>query len=58
MIQSLPNPAETRGDFSQNATAIRDPAGGGRPPFAGNIIPASRLDPIGAKIAALRLSGK
>ncbi len=31
---------------------IRDPEAAGRPPFAGNIIPASRLDPIGRQIAA------
>src|SRR6185436_16446328 len=51
--QGVPTVAETKGDFSGNATVIRDPAAAGRPPFAGNVIPASRLDPVGAKIAAL-----
>ncbi len=52
VIEGLPTVAETKGDFSENPTVIRDPAAAGRPPFPGNIIPASRLDPVGAKIAA------
>ena len=47
-ISTLPTPAERQGDFSQSPAPtpvlIYDPAG--RLPFAGNRIPASRLDPI------------
>ena len=39
----VPSDAQRRGDFSSDA-AIRDPLTG--QPFAGNIIPAGRLDPI------------
>ncbi len=52
-IVNVPNPAETRGDFSGLSTVVRDPAAQGRPPFPGNVIPTSRLDPVGAKLAAL-----
>ncbi|MBI1898055.1 MAG: TonB-dependent receptor [Acidobacteria bacterium] len=52
IIQNIPTPAETRGDFSGSRTVIRDPAAAGRPPFPGNIIPAGRLDPIGLALAA------
>ncbi|MBM3767107.1 MAG: TonB-dependent receptor [Acidobacteria bacterium] len=51
-IHNVPTPAEKTGDFSANPIAIRDPEATGRPPFPGNRIPASRLDPIGARIAA------
>ncbi|MGH9661775.1 MAG: TonB-dependent receptor domain-containing protein, partial [Bryobacteraceae bacterium] len=50
-ILNIPDLAETRGDFSRSATIIRDPQAAGRPPFPRNIIPADRLDPVGAKIA-------
>lgn len=50
-VASVPTVAETRGDFSALATVIRDPLSGA--PFGGNIIPATRLDPTGAAIAAL-----
>ena len=46
-LQNVPTPAEVRGDFSASSRIIRDPAAAGRPPFPGNIIPTSRLDPIG-----------
>jgi hypothetical protein len=49
-IVSVPTRAETRGDFSGRAT-VRDPLTGA--PFPNNTIPASRLDPVGAAIAAL-----
>jgi hypothetical protein len=51
VLSSVPTVAETRGDFSSLATIVRDPLSG--TPFAGNVIPASRLDPVGAAIASL-----
>lgn len=50
-VASVPTLAEARGDFSGQATVVRDPLTG--TPFAGNIIPATRLDPVGAAIASL-----
>ena len=47
-IVNVPTPAEARGDFSASRLVIRDPQAAGRPPFAGNIIPAARLDPVDA----------
>lgn len=52
-LQNIPTPEEVRGDFSQSNRIIRDPAAAGRPPFPGNVIPASRLDPLGRQLAAL-----
>lgn len=52
VLQNVPNPAETRGDFSAVSRVVRDPAAPGRPPFPGNIIPSSRLDPVGSQVAA------
>jgi hypothetical protein len=51
-ILNIPEPAEIRGDFSRSPTIVRDPQAAGRPPFQGNTIPASRLDPVGARLAA------
>ncbi|WP_321476898.1 TonB-dependent receptor [uncultured Paludibaculum sp.] len=51
-IANIPSRAEIGGDFSASSVTVRDPANG-RAPFAGNIIPANRLDPVGAAIAAL-----
>jgi hypothetical protein len=51
-IHNVPTAAERQGDFSGNARVIRDPEAAGRAPFAGNRIPASRLDPIGRQLAA------
>lgn len=48
---SLPTPAEVRGDFSADPGVLLDPKT--RTPFAGNIVPASRMDPVGVKLAAL-----
>jgi Carboxypeptidase regulatory-like domain/TonB dependent receptor len=45
----IPTQAEVNGNFSGISTAIKDPLTG--QPFPGNIIPASRLDPVGAKLA-------
>jgi hypothetical protein len=56
--KTVPNPAEINGDFSAR-TDIRvlDPAtragSTAAQPFAGNLIPASRIDPIGKAFAAL-----
>jgi trimeric autotransporter adhesin len=54
---STPTLLERKGDFSQSAITIYDPlaplqANGSRSPFAGNIIPASRLNPVGFNIAS------
>jgi hypothetical protein len=55
---SVPTPEMKRGDFSASLNPIYDPATGdstgrNRIPFEGNIIPASRIDSIAAKINAL-----
>jgi hypothetical protein len=59
---SVPTAAMLHGDESASPTPIYDPATGiqsganagqGRTPFPGNMIPASRLDPIIAKLTAL-----
>lgn len=59
---TVPTEAQRRGDFSQTVDArgsqivIYDPAtmpGSARTPFAGNVIPQGRLDPVGLRIAAL-----
>lgn len=60
-VQTVPTLAQRLGDFSQTRNAagqlvtIYDPAttdGRTRQPFAGNIIPASRIDPVAKAIAA------
>ena len=66
LVSSVPTLAQRNGDFSQtfnNAgqlTPIYDPTTGAtvngnwvRQTFPGNVIPASRIDPVGAKIANL-----
>ncbi len=46
----VPNPAELSGDFSRRRdVTVLDPQT--RQPFAGNVIPAGRLDPIAQKLA-------
>ena len=62
-ISTVPTPAEIGGDFSallSGGTQIYDPQSTTtvngqtvRTPFAGNIIPASRLDPISSAVARL-----
>jgi hypothetical protein len=55
-IISVPTPAMLRGDMSASTTPIYDPATGnpttgiGKTQFAGNIIPASRINPVTAKL--------
>ena len=56
--RTVPHPGEASGDFSKRTDfAILDPATragtGTAQPFAGNIVPASRIDPIGKAMAAL-----
>ena len=47
---NVPTVAEVRGDFSADSYRVTDPLTG--TPFPGNLIPANRLDPVGAKLAA------
>jgi len=48
----IPTALERSGDFSQTAgLTLRDPSTG--QPFSGNRIPADRIDPVGARIAAM-----
>ncbi len=54
---STPTLLERQGNFSQSSVIIYDPlappqANGNRTPFAGNIIPSSRLNPVGFNIAS------
>lgn len=51
ILANVPTAAEVRGDFSGNSTIVRDPLTNA--PFAGNVIPTSRLDPVGVNIANL-----
>jgi hypothetical protein len=46
----VPSVQEVQGNFSALSTIIKDPTTGLQ--FPGNIIPASRINPIGAKIAS------
>ena len=55
---TVPTAAIKSGDESASPVAIYDPATGtisgtGRTPFAGNIVPQSRISPIAAKIASM-----
>jgi hypothetical protein len=57
-ILSIPAPTELSGNESGSANPIYDPSTGNpdgtrRSPFPGNIIPASRINPIIAKVVAL-----
>ncbi len=51
LLANVPTRAEINGDFSGSSTIVRDPQTGQA--FAGNIIPTSRLDPVGVAIANL-----
>ncbi|MDE0263342.1 MAG: TonB-dependent receptor [Bryobacterales bacterium] len=48
-IENIPDPAETRGDFSGLGTEIRNPVT--MEPVPNNIIPMADLDPVGAAVA-------
>lgn len=52
-VSTAPLDAYWNGDFSSvlaRKITVRDPLATGRPPFAGNMIPASRLDPVALKL--------
>ncbi|MBM3737154.1 MAG: TonB-dependent receptor [Acidobacteria bacterium] len=51
VFQNVPGPGEASGDFSRTGRAIRDPLANA--PFPGAVIPQSRMDPVGARLAAL-----
>lgn len=51
LLASVPTAAEINGNLSANAAVVRDPLS--NTPFAGNILPANRLDPVGLAIAKL-----
>ena len=48
-IENIPDPAETRGDFSGLGATIRNPVT--MEPVPNNIIPMADLDPVGAAVA-------
>ena len=55
--QTIPTPEQLAGDFSNTPQAIHDPATfngqtGLRQPFAGNVIPAARIDPVARAASA------
>ena len=50
---TVPTVRMRSGDFSELSTPIFDPTTGPRVAFAGNVIPANRIDPIAAKLVAL-----
>lgn len=52
-VLTVPTMRMRQGDFSELATTIHDPMSSSRVPFAGNVIPANRLDPIGLRYANL-----
>ncbi len=45
---TVPTELERKGDFSKSGFTVTDPLTG--QPFAGNVIPANRLDPVGARL--------
>jgi hypothetical protein len=49
-IYTVPTAAMVNGDFSGVNTTIYDPTTNPKQPFAGNIIPANRIDPISKKL--------
>jgi hypothetical protein len=58
VVKTVPQPAEVNGDFSaRKDIKVLDPATRvgttAAQPFAGNLIPANRIDPIGKAFAAL-----
>lgn len=44
----MPLPAWRNGDFNGTSQTVRDPSNG--QPFAGNVVPASRINPVSARI--------
>ena len=53
VVITVPTLKMRSGDFSELSTAIYDPTTTTRTPFAGNIIPTGRLDPIALKYLSL-----
>lgn len=49
LTPTVPTAPWRRGDFSRENVTIRDPFGGNTP-FAGNLIPANRINPVSKKI--------
>ena len=47
----MPTAAERTGDFSASGVTLIDPFT--QRPFPGNVLPASRIDPVGARLMAL-----
>ena len=52
-VSTVPTMKMRAGDFSELSTVIYDPTSAVRSPFAGNVIPSNRLDPIALKYMAL-----
>ena len=52
-VVTVPTVKMRNGDFSELSTQIYDPITAVRTPFAGNVIPASRFDPIAVKYMQL-----
>jgi hypothetical protein len=50
---TVPTARMRAGDFSELPVAVYDPLSSPRVPFAGNVIPANRLDPIAMRYMAL-----
>jgi hypothetical protein len=50
-VSTIPTLAERSGNFFQETKALNNPIGGGV--FPGNLIPASLIDPVAAKLIAL-----
>ncbi len=55
LVLNVPNQAEVHGNFSADSFKIIDPSTGAQFQSGGvlNVIPQNRLDPVGAKLAAL-----
>ncbi len=51
LISHVPTPAQKRGDFSALDSVLVDPLSG--EPFAGNIIPSHRIDPVAQGLLAV-----
>ncbi len=56
-LLTIPTPTQISGNLGASTTTIYDPATGnpdgtGRVPFAGNVIPVNRINPISAKLMA------
>jgi hypothetical protein len=52
-VSTVPTAKMRAGDFSEITQTIYDPTAAARTPFAGNLIPAGRLDPIALRYMAL-----